>query len=265
MRELYKTEDGTSVFDLDITDDTNQAAYTKSPTEEKFLRDVGEFSNAGFRIASKESFPTSDGPGRNVDYDMYSPEAILVANGSDTDAAVEHGMIFLHAGIEDKEGAFLYLALDGSAKGDVLEETAHSTYSFKGDPNGVFFETEDGDLFGYMRIARDASAGLGKEYDNALQNLRELDLPTIPMPMERSVVEMIPHFQKEELSPEDLTMEEIAEVLGEHFRERVDAFEMPGELMGIALAANPNAPPPREIRNTELNRSLKESMRRRLG
>ena len=240
MRELYIGEDGAKVFDLDDMPGMDPGGYTKSAPEQQFLRDVTEFSNAGFRIASKDNFPTDDGPGRKVDFDKYAPDAILVANGQQANGAIDHGMIFLHAGIEDREGAFLYMALDKSAKDSAFEKTDLPVHNFKGDDNGVFFEMDDGNLFGYMRLERNESAGPGQEYDDALQRLRELDLPTIPMPMKRDVVQMVPHFGKEGMEPEDLSMEKIAEVLGENFRDTIDVFDMPEDLMKIAQQSNPN-------------------------
>ncbi len=239
MKELYKNGDGVSVFDLDVSDDGMPLNYVKSSSEQKFLSDVSEFTNAGFRIASKERFPTENGPGRKLDYDKHSPEAILVSNGQDPSSVLKHGMLFLHSGLSDDKGAFLFMALDERAKGNFFEDSGLPVHQIKGNSDGVFFDIGNDKSFGYIRLDRNLDAAPGREFEEALQHLRELDLPTIPIPLNRDVAQMIPHFGKEGMDPEELSMDEIARVLGENFQGAVNVFDMPENLMKIANAANP--------------------------
>jgi hypothetical protein len=232
MDKIYTQNDGTPVYDLDI--DVG-GSYTMTESESKFLSDVQEFTAAGFRIAHKDKFPTKAGPNRDIDYDRYQPEASLVANNNSSGAAIENGMLFLHSGLESRDGVFLYMALDGNETHNFIDP---ETNRLKGFDDATLVELDDGNHFGYVKLERNVDAMPGHEFEDSLLKLREMALPAVPIPFSRDAMEFLPFFGREGMEPDSLEPEDMANILKNSLRNEISAIEIPAHILSNSAESN---------------------------
>lgn len=235
--DFYNDVKGANVYDL------NPGKYEN----ELLISTASLFTQAGFRIANKERYLKAIGD-LEAEFKMSNdnPDVTLVCQDDVSDSILKNAMVFIDASATGP--AHVYLSMPEDTPKEKLDEIENSM-------DCLLHKGQDGNLVGYITLDRnhegpehEMNLGLNlAPFEAALDKIRELNIDTVKYPFTPEALGILPLFANASNEVIRNNLEECAEVIGEHFKDNIDAFDMSPEFREIALNINS----PRKLENED--------------